>query len=160
MSYKIEKPDNLVYYITCNPFTQVYHHGWVGVNNCMETGQMFLASSSDKHDAIDCIFENYEINENDEIIGEAREFGFSVGYMSELEAQQVADFSSSFDLIDITYLKHPNRDEWAIPFQSYIFSKLPDGPNKDFLITKHLEVVAQGRSRTLIEMLQEGWIEI
>jgi hypothetical protein len=158
MAYEINFPQNTTYFCACNPFLDIYHHGKISNINSFATGQLFMATASSEHEAIDMLFSSYNVNEDDNIVGEKRPFYFSVGYESFEEAQATVDFVHTFGFLYIKMIKHPQRDEWAIPYQDYMFSKIPESAEKEYLKAKHQEIVDKGCVRSLIEMLQEGWM--
>jgi len=157
MSYDINLPSSKVYFCTYDPFTDISHNGEVDFFNCFSTGQMFLAHASSLSDAIDLIYSSWSIDD-DIVVGAPRVLGFSVGYVSEAEANTTVGFINALGLVSVKWIKHPTLDEWAIPYSSHILSELKEGPLKDYLTTKHNQTVTAGNSRTLAQMISEGWV--
>jgi hypothetical protein len=160
MSYEINLPSSKVYFCTYDPFRDISHHGEIDFVNYFSTGQMFLAHASSQSDAIDLIYSSWSIDDEDIIVGTPRTLEFSVGYVSEAEANTTVGFINALGLVSVKWIKHPTLDEWAIPYSAHVISAFKEGPLKDYLTTKHNQTVTAGNSRTITQMLIEGWMGV
>jgi hypothetical protein len=158
MSYNINLPSSKVYFCTYDPFTDISHNGEIDLINYFSTGQMFVAHSDSLSSAIDLIYSSWSIDDEDIIVGTPYELGFSVGYISEVEANTTVGFINSLGLVSVKWIKHPTLNEWAIPYSSHILSEFKEGPSKDYLTTKHNQTVTAGNSRTIAQIISEGWV--
>ena len=176
--YDIEKPLNVTYFIACNPLLDVYHVGAISSENQMTTGQPLLLVGGDANQVIDSIYSSYpenkitamtdadfipsiEFDENGDIIEGPkilREITWSVGYTLEEANQTIAIVNQLIPDLYLQAIKHPDREEYALPWSEYIVDNAPDGALKDAINAKHSETVSEGNSKTKEEMIAGGWI--
>ena len=64
---------------------------------------------------------------------------------------------NSFGFLEIDKIKHPDRDEWAIPYEAYVLSQIPDGPVKDGMASTVTAKFTGGYHKTSADMKSEGW---
>jgi len=87
-----------------------------------------------------------------------REITWSVGYTLEEANQTIAVVNQLLPDLYLQITKHPNREEYALPWSEYIINNANDGALKDAINAKHDETLSEGNSKTREEMIAEGWI--
>ncbi len=152
--FSISTTSEKLYYITCNPLIDIYHIGEI-TNSVLKCGQPFILYSNDIDSICSLIFCRYNLEDSDENI--SWEFGWSV-YTDEVEIDSIITVVNSFDFINISKIKHPINDEWAIPFNEVLFSGLPRGSEKDYLLNKATASVIEGRRFDKETMINGGWV--
>lgn len=99
--------------------------------------------------------EEYDVD-SEEVSGVPYNIDWHIGKESEEDVQQICDLVMSIsENVKIQPIKHPDREEWATPYQEKIFSTLPDGEVKNILI-QELQASEPNR-RTTDEMKSDGW---
>ncbi len=156
MKIEIQDSENKVYYVNCNPILEVYHIGAVEVNVHMASGQPVSVQGTVEQDVIDLIYEVYNEFPMEGEPNIAYPTSWSVGYDRE-GATEVEDLLNSYDFLTVNAIKHPDREEWAIPFHSVIFAAFPDGDVKDQLIAFATSSVTGGNRKTCMEMNEDNW---
>jgi hypothetical protein len=159
MIITIDDAENTVYYINCNPLTNTYHVGSVAPNVHMSSGQPISVRSIVSSEVMDMIYEVYtDVLEGMDDEGDVPyPTNWSVGY-DRAGATEVEDLLNSHDFLTVNAIKHPDRDEWAIPFQDTIFSFIPDSDIKTQLLTFATASVVNGNRKTHDEMIAGGWV--
>ena len=166
--YNIEHPSETTYFIACNPLKDVYHHGTINNDQHMTTGQPLRIKGTVHIDLINMIYSQYTSLEDrfdrnplidDEIPDDVvREITWSVGYgLAESEAT-IAVIEQLLPNLSITAIKHPDREEYALPWSQYIIDSIDDSPSKDAILAKHYESIDEGNSKTSAEMIEDGWV--
>lgn len=126
-------------------------------NQQTTTGLALMVCNEDEDTLIDIMFSEYYYDSEENLIKTQRPIGWSVGYTEE-DAQEVADLVFSIDdNIFINPIKHPDREEWAVPFHEVVFNNLPDSPEKLVLAHKAQQSIANGNRKNIEEMIQDGW---
>ena len=74
------------------------------------------------------------------------------------EANEIISKVNVFDFLEIDCIKHPNRNEWAVPFENHVLDLIPSGTNKDFLLATATLSVIEGRRKTKQDMINGGWV--
>ena len=176
--WNVQNPSSATYYIACNPLLDAYHVGSMGTSNQMTTGQPLLLVGTDCSQIIDSIYSSYpsdkinsltdpdfiptiSFDEDGNIIEEEtvlREITWSVGYSLEEANQTIAIVNQLLPDLHVQSVKHPDREEYALPWSDYIISNADDGALKDAINAKHAETVSEGNSKTKAEMIAGGWI--
>jgi hypothetical protein len=155
--YQISSISVDVYFVANHPLLNTYHKGVVEVGNTMTTGQPIVVFSESEDETLNLIYSHIadenEINDADI----PHEVQWSIGY-NLTDATIVRDLVNSYDFVNINFIKHPSRDEYAIPFQNVIFDAMPDGANKDTLTDYVTASVNENRRRTNQQMIDDGWV--
>ena len=164
--YEINDPSEITYFIACNPLKDSYHISAIETNQHMITGQPLMIAGPVKADVIDMIYSTYVSNEErleadlrDEEVDDnvLREITWSVGYsLVEAEAT-IAVVAQLMSNLSISAIKHPDREEYALPWSQYIIDSSQDGALKDAIFAKHAESISEGNVKTQSEMIADGW---
>jgi hypothetical protein len=121
----------------------------------MCTGQPLTVFFDDRAKLSELMYDVYD--ENDAKSNVPRDIIWSVGYTEE-GSTTIADLLNDLGFLIIKPIKHPDRNEWAIPFSQKIFDEIPDGVTKDTLGAYHVTSVTNGNSKSKSEMLLDGWV--
>jgi len=164
--HDIEKSSNPFYFIACNPLTDIYHHGEVGVESKLTTGQPLMITGTDKEATYDLIYSSYNFlsfielieNPEEEIPTVVREITWSVGYTLEDATDILKVVKQLLPDLYVQPIKHPDREEYALPWSDYIIDSAPDGALKTAINNKHTETIIDGNSKAKEEMVEDGWI--
>ena len=143
---------DLTHVVACNPLKEVYHTIELTSGSQLNTGQPIMVYGGEE--VIGLIYREYD--ENDIDSNEPYETEWSVGY-DKAGAEEACMYLSSYDYLDVSPIKHPARDEWAVPSHDVVFASLPSGPVKDALADLAAQSIAEGRRKNQAEMLADGW---
>ena len=123
-----------------------------------QSNQPFVVYGDDKETVIDLIFEEYEINEEDKTeIKTLKEVKWITNYTLE-EANYVKGAYNTNSLNSkLEPIKHPDKDEYAIPWIVSVFATFPEGDVKDSMTSTITEKENQGYILTFMEMSEEEW---
>ena len=176
--YNILNPASNTYYVACHPLKDVYHVGGMSSENQMTTGQPLLLIGTDCSQVINSIYSSYpedkisaltdidfaptiETDENGDIIEDPpvlREITWSVGYTLEESEQTITIVNQLLPNLYLQAIKHPDREEYSLPYSDYIISNASDGALKEAIVAKHSETISEGNSKSKEEMIAGGWI--
>lgn len=147
------------YIIVTDGFDVIHGPIHSGNDQITTTGQPFMVLAPSEAEVIDLYFSEYTVDEEtDEITYVQRDIVWTVEYTEE-DALTICDLVSTIaDYLLIQPIKHPQRDEWAVPVQEYIFGLLPPGPEKTALEQQAQASIAAGRRKTAQEMTEGGWV--
>jgi hypothetical protein len=159
MAHEAQYAGSDIYFIACNPLVDVYHIGTVQSGQEMATGQPLLITGGVRADVYDLVYSAYDLDSDDYPIDESyHDVTWSVGYGLAEANTTIGTFNLLLPDIYIYAIKHPDRDEWALPWSDHIFSTAPAGALKDTIAAKHAETIGEGNSKTKSFMITDGWI--
>lgn len=157
MTHNIEKPDKKTYAIALNSINNVVHVLEVGTNNVLTTGQPLLASDEDKETCYNLVFSSYDIEDGELIDYTLRPIQWAVGYSLADAKEVIAVFHQLLSNIRVDAVKHPDREEYALPWSDFIVNTAPNGALKTAILDAHESSVDAGNVRTNEEMISQGW---
>ena len=154
--YFISSSDKDIYFVANNPLIDTFHQGLVEVGGSLGTGQPIIVLGDTEEEALNLIY-SHVANENDiDDVSIPHEVQWSVGYNLS-DATIVRDLINSYEFVNVNFIKHPDRNEYAIPFQNVIFNAMPDDANKASLLIYATASVSEGRRRSNQQMNDDGW---
>ena len=167
MSFFYENTDAVdLYFMAIHSLNNTYHKGVIKQGDKLATGGLFGIFAETEQELLDLIYtDQYEVIEeyngmpvgtSQGISGSLIPIDWSVGYGKE-SAQEVVDYLNVADFLIVEAIKHPDREEWAVPYQAKVLANYPENQHLPFLKIKALESVIQNNRRTQAEMLDEGW---
>jgi len=167
--HDIEKPSNPFYFVACNPLKDIYHRGSVNGEGKLTTGQPLMITGLDEDTTYDLIYSSYNFTpdidlivnpeeEKEEVLTVVRGITWSVGYTLEDATEVLGAVKQILPDLYVQPIKHPDRDEYALPWSDYIIDSAPNGGLKDTIHHKHLVTIVDGNSKTKEEMIEDGWI--
>ena len=124
------------------------------------SGQPFAIFGDTKAYVTDLAFTEYvEADpENDvEEVKTLREISWLVNYTLQEATDALSDFNIASINSKIEYIKHPDREEYSVPMQQYIFATVPDGEEKDRMTAVATGKVTGGDNLTKEHMIEAGW---
>lgn len=135
------------------------------IENTVETvtksGQNFAIFGDTKDYVIDLAFEEYSENEDEEgnvtVYKKLRPITWLVDYTQQEAENARNNFNTTSINAKIEYIKHPEREEYALPMQDYIFSTIPDGQLKDGMIEVARDKIMNGKQLSNQQMTEQGW---
>ena len=178
--HEISKPSATEHVIATNG-VNVYHRLEIDSNQVMSTGQPFVIHGTDRQHIYDMLYSTAEFDQTEEFITTFVEeyegdpdlleysldekyvlvfrddITWSVNYTLEDSNNAIAALQSIIPEIKLSTVKHPSREEYALPWSDYIMNNAPDGDIKNQLFAMHDQSVADGDVRTDEEFLAEGW---
>jgi hypothetical protein len=138
----------------------------------VSSGQPMCLFLDDKQSLINMFFESYIetqpklINGSEELINKTqtlypiytiRPVIWSIGYSLE-GANEIQSLIATTDFVRVTPIKHPNRDEYAIPFIQTVFDAIPDDlPAKQVLLQRAMYKIVNGQRKNNMQMIEDGW---
>ena len=130
------------------------------INTVTESGQPFAVFGENKTYVTDLIFSEYSEGNIEELIDEVKvlkDITWLVNYTAD-EATYVQSVYNSQSLNSkIEPIKHPTKDEYAIPFQSDVFATFPDGDAKTAMEGVLAYKQDNGYHLSNDQMIANGW---
>ena len=135
------------------------------IENTTETvttsGQKFAIFGDTKEYVVDLAFDEY-LEEEDEngnklVSKTLRDIKWLVDYTYQEAETARNNFNTASINAKIEYIKHPNREEYALPMQDYIFSTIPDGTLKDGMVEVATDKITTGKCLDTQQMIEQGW---
>ena len=152
--------------VACNPLKNVWHKVSGGLT--CSTGQPLVIFGNSRSALYDLLFESYpeevegpfeQVDEEGvEIPYVPREVLWSVGYTEETYAPVLAALAATLPNVRINPVKHPLRDEYALPWSEPIINTMPSSDTKTVIVDAHLDSVNAGTVLTTEQMLADGWV--
>jgi len=153
-------PANNRYFATNDPIESIIEFGVVMANQELFVGQRFMVLKESPDDAADLLFSSFQFIDDMGIkmldSYTEREVTWFVNY-TEQEKDNSVNNVNSFGFIFIEGIKHPDRDEYAIPYIPYVFDQIPAGPIKDAMALIIADKITNGHHKTTAEIQSEGW---
>lgn len=154
---EINKPSETIYSVACDPLADIYHILETHSNQLTTTGLPILVSGLTKEEAYDFVFSSWEEDSEGNLTYTKREFKWSTNY-KELDAEKTCDdVNQIFNNLIISPIKHPDRNEYTIPYNEYVFNKAKTGDIKNSLYIKHLEKINNNESKDMSTLKNDGW---
>jgi hypothetical protein len=125
-----------------------------------DSGQPFMVSSNDLATLINMFYETTSIDDEGNVIGLIPyPIKWNARFDDESRAQLACYLlnAASGGAVQMRYIKHPNRNEWATPYQQVIFNSLPDSEIKTQMQAWAAASEAAGYVLTRVQMETEGW---
>lgn len=144
-----------LHYALVNPLQGTISKGVLGPKTRLITGQPIVIYSTDEELVNTLAFSFYEGEGSER--NRAREVQWSTGYTDRNTALYVLKALESFRFLRLDLVKHPDRDEWAIPYNRQIFETLTDGPIKVQISKAAIASQKAGLRLTKEQMLDQGW---
>ncbi len=142
--------------VTICPLRDIAHYIQIENDQFCRTGLPFMLLGDSEDEVLDLAYSSYEVN-HQIATGTLRDIDWLVNYTEE-EANATLDNINTFDIIMASPIKHPSKDEWAIPYNDYVFSKLPAGAIKTAMEAGLASRTADGHRKTKAEMISDGWV--
>ena len=158
MIHEIINPESTRYAIACNPLVDHYTKALeVGTINNLSTGQPFLITGDSMDEVYDLVYSSYVVidildynsdNTNLERIRGVEESSvlhevvWSIGYDKAEADATISVIQSLLPYLKINAIKHPSREEYALPYSEHMVSTAPDGALKDAISAKHSESIS------------------
>ena len=152
--HEITSPAVDTYFVNVGPLSQSMHEGEVPAQGTMRTGQPLVVYKTDLEELRSIMFESHEDETGEDSV--LYPIAFST-YLDFAALEAVKNDVNSFDFLKVTEFKHPERDEWALAVQENCMSAMPEGDAKDRILAAAAASVAEGRRKTLTEILADGW---
>ena len=153
MPHEIKNPVNLVYVIVCNPLTGVFHHGEVEPENWLQSGQPMMLCNEIIDVVYDLVYSSY--SDLDDLV--PREVLWAVGYSLDETLPLIAALNSILPDVYIGAIKHPLREEYALPWSQYIVDSAPESGTKDVIQDTHAVSLDAGNVKTREQLISDGW---
>ena len=157
MPYDINNPINTTYFVACHPFYNTYHDGTVKNSNCLSTGLPLMVYGLNQSSTYDLVFSEYEFKDDMLVNSIPREILWSVGYSFEDANNIITIVNNLLPNLFLQSIKHPNREEYALPWSDYIISTAPEGDAKDAIINAHNNSISENNVKTTVEMKSLLW---
>ena len=152
--HEITNPGAETYFANIGPLSGTVHEGSIPADATMRTGQPLVVYKTDAAELRALVFASHEDDTGEE--SELHPIAFST-YTDLSEAQALKNDVNSFDFLKVIEFKHPDRDEWALAAQDQCLAAMPDGAAKTRIVEACELSIAEGRRKTLNEMLADGW---
>lgn len=145
-----------------DPLTQQASFLLIQAGNRIATGMAYLLTTTHFIKAYDLVYSKFEIEPvtNALVLDPAptfRDARYITGFTKDEVDGLAKDLSGYTDQLVISSYKHPDRDEYSLPWIPYIVTrKTPEPPRRRyeaFVIQAELD----GRLKTRTEMLADGW---
>lgn len=146
--------------ICANPATDTYHLINGGANNGTDTGLPVIVYGDTAAEVCDLLFSAYELDDDNQLISyTVRDIVLSVGYGSEAAADAfVAKAQAEVPKLLMRPLKHPDRDQWALPVSNHILqTRGVNGPERANINAQIAAQAAAGNHKTPAQAASDGW---
>jgi hypothetical protein len=123
-------------------------------------GQPFMVSAATQADLFALFYEATEVDEQGNIVGvRPYPIRWNARFDDESRAQLACDLLNiaSGGAVQMRYIKHPARNEWATPLQLVILNALPESEAKTQMQAWAAASEAAGYVLTRANMEAEGW---
>ena len=163
---QIRRPAGGTYAIACSPVIDKYsgphqlHESKQNGSTTLTTGLPVVVYGDTAEEVCDLLFSSYTLGELGELTDYVvRDIALSTGYDTEAEALEFAtDAQEEVAGLLMRPLKHPDRDEWALPVSSHILAtKGRGGDKRQKLEQKMTEKAAAGKHIALNQARSAGW---
>lgn len=135
-----------------------------------ESGQNFAIFGDTKEYVVNLTFSEYVESEEDDEMGnfeeikiepikKLREITWLVNYTKQEAENAKTNFNTMSENAKIEYIKHPDREEYSLPMQEYIFSMIPEGKLKEDMIEVTTDKIVNGKKLTNQQMKEQGWFK-
>lgn len=134
----------------------------VQAGNRITTGMAYLLATNHFLKAYDLVYSKFEIElgTNSLVLDPAptlRDAGYIVGFTKEEVDDLAKELSGYTDKLVISSYKHPDKDDYALPWIPYIVTRqIPEPPRIRYEAFVH-QAELDGRLKSRTEMLADGW---
>jgi len=155
MYHKINKPEKSLHVCILNPMIDKAEFAEVEEANHLSTGQPFLLSHTIKSVLYDLVYSEFTFDGEEYTGQENRPIDCLTGYTLE-EATTARDTINTLNFLAVNFIKHPDREEYALPYNYYILNKMPLEIRNGFTATIASKA-ADSLILTQAEMTAQGW---
>ena len=137
----------------------LFHTGYKKENTEVVTGQKLILFKDDKEALYNAFFKTWE-ETVEGVVGELNEVRWNTKFMSvdHYKQMQLIVSLATADHLRIDPIKHPGRNEWAMPIMDEVLALIPDSHYKTLILDANNNTIAQGWQLTEQEMIDGGWL--
>ena len=157
-AHEIVNPRATTWVVVGNPIRDIFLVMSVETNQTLTSGQPILLTGTSLTNVCDKIFSYWATDEDGQVTNRIpREIVWSKGYTKSDVDATIAIVQMLIPDLKLIAIKHPSRDEYALPWCQYLIDMAPAGALKTAIVAKHNESIAEGNVKTHAEMLSNGW---